>query len=210
MLPLQDQSGIPMKKARIIKELKEWGIFGGIVLTLYLTGLLTDVAAFAQRIVLATGVANPKIELATDNSPEAAYNFSLTDQKGNTVEFSEFKNKVIFLNFWASWCAPCVAEMPNIAAIYESFESSNDVVFIMLNLDKERAKAESFLAKKDYTFPVYYLNQSGLPNVYESNSIPTTFVIDKNGKIALQKTGMANYDNDNFRNFLNDLAASKP
>ena len=195
-----------MKKARLKKELKEWGIFAIVLLTLYFTGLHTDVAAFAQRIVLATGIANPKIERTIEGPQDIAYSFSLTDLNGEQVEFSSFENKVVFVNMWATWCAPCIAEMPSIASLQESLAENDNIAFVMINVEQEHNKARKFMAKKGYEFPVYFSNQSGLPKAFHSNGIPTTLVIDTTGKIAYKKVGMANYDAESFQTFLTDLA----
>jgi thiol-disulfide isomerase/thioredoxin len=196
-----------MKKARIKKELKEWGIFAAVLLTLYFTGLHTEVAAFAQRMVLATGVANPKIERVVDGAEQIQYNFSLTDINGKEVAFSSLQNKVIFVNLWATWCAPCIAEMPGISSLYERYRTNEEIAIIMINVESEKDKVRKFIDKKGYEFPVYFTNQSGLPKSFQSNSIPTTLVIDKTGMITYKKAGMANYDADSFKDYLYKLSS---
>ena len=197
-----------MTKSKIKKEVKEWGIFAIILLTLYLTGLHTEVAALAQRAVLATGIANPDTEPLIEKE-KAAYNFTLTGLDGSTLDFETLKGKVIFINMWATWCPPCIAEMPSIQKMYDKYKSNPDVVFAMISFDKDPKKAESFLIKKDFNMPVYFPNATQIPKVYESRGIPTTFVIDKEGYVAYKVVGMANYDSDSFSEFLNGLLASK-
>ncbi|MDB5262341.1 MAG: alkyl hydroperoxide reductase [Adhaeribacter sp.] len=114
------------------------------------------------------------------------------------------KGKVIFMNFWATWCPPCIAEMPNIQSLYEKVKSEN-IAFVMVSLDDDPAKAQKFINRKKFTFPVYTPN-GALPPVYAGQVIPTTFVISPDGRIVARKDGMADYDNQEFREFLQNMA----
>ena len=194
-----------MASKKVKKEIRDWAIFAGVLLTLYLTGLHTDVAAFAQRMVLATGIANPNTEVVSDKT-KAAYDFTLDQLDGETLNFEDLKGKVVFINFWATWCAPCVAEMPSIDGLYEIYKDNSDVVFVMINVENKEDKVRKFLKKKKFSFSTYFPNASRIPKVYESKGIPTTFVLDKEGFIAYKKVGMASYDADNFVKFIARLA----
>ncbi len=195
-----------MTSSKIKKEVKEWGIFAIILLTLYFTGLHTEVAAFTQRIVLATGIANPDTTPLEDKE-KAAYDFTLTGLDGSTLDFETLKGKVIFINMWATWCAPCVAEMPSIKEMYSHYKDNPDVVFVMISFDKTAEKAGKFVKKKGYDMPVYFPNETQIPKVYESKGIPTTYVIDKEGYIVYRKVGMANYESKSFAKMLDGLIA---
>ena len=193
-----------MNKIKVKKELKEWGIFASVLLILYLTGLHTHVAAFAQRVVLATGIANPNVEEVVDKE-KAAYDFTLNGLDGDILDFESAKGKVVFINFWATWCAPCVAEMPSIEELYGKYKDNPDVVFAMINLEMKEDKVRKFINKKEFTFPIYFPNETRLPKIYESSGIPTTFVLDKEGFIAYKKVGMANYSAASFTKFIDKL-----
>lgn len=190
-----------MASNKVKKEIRDWAIFAGILLTLYLTGLHTDVAAFAQRMVLATGIANPETEIKKEKT-KAAYDFTLNQLDGETLNFEDLKGKVVFINFWATWCAPCVAEMPSINSLYKIYEDNPEVVFVMINVENKEDKVRKFIKKKKFSFPIYLPNASQIPRVYESKGIPTTFVLDKDGYIAYKKVGMANYDANSFVKFI--------
>lgn len=190
-----------MASNKVKKEIRDWAIFAGILLTLYLTGLHTDVAAFAQRMVLATGIANPETEIRKEKT-KAAYDFTLNQLDGVTLDFEDLKGKVVFINFWATWCAPCVAEMPSINSLYKIYEDNPEVVFVMINVENKEDKVRKFIKKKKFSFPIYLPNASQIPRVYESKGIPTTFVLDKDGYIAYKKVGMANYDANSFVKFI--------
>lgn len=193
-------------------------IFGG----LYLTGLHTEVIGQAQRLLLATGLIKPNVPAATEPAaskltgiadssgtpepafPPADYSFNLQTLQGESVSLKSLKGKVVFMNFWATWCPPCVAEMPNIQSLYEKMPA-DQVAFVMVSLDDNPPKAGKFIAKKGFTFPVY-MPAGPVPQAYASQVIPTTFVISPDGRVMARHDGMADYDNASFRDFLLKLA----
>ena len=180
------------------KELRELGVIGLLILILYLTGLHTDVAAFAQRVILETGLITPSTETVEDVYLD--YDFELKTLEGEHVSFRQFENKVVFINLWATWCPPCIAEMPGIQDLYSSIDH-DDIEFVMITIDRDTQKPPKFIERKGYTFPVYYPEDS-FPELLRAPSIPTTFVFDKSGKLISKKVGMAKYNRKSFRNFL--------
>ncbi len=183
---------------KLKKELIEWGVIISIIAVVFATGLQTMIASTLQRAILYTGIIKP----ALDEEPlgEIDYNFSVIDSKGNEIPMETFRGKTIFINFWATWCPPCVAEMPDINNLYQSIDDPN-VAFIMLSVDKDPRKAREFMDNKAYDLPLYF-SAGPMPSILKGRSIPTTFVIDPNGKIIMKNSGMAQYDNEEFRNFL--------
>ncbi|MFY0607010.1 MAG: TlpA family protein disulfide reductase [Cyclobacteriaceae bacterium] len=185
-----------MSKKTYRRELIEWMILVTVGVTLYMTGLHTQLIGQIQRVVLATGFISPDI----NEEPQAAdFNFVLTDVNGDDLPFSELKGETIFLNFWATWCPPCIAEMPDIESLYQSVGDS--VRFVMVSVDKDQTKAKAFVELKRYEMPIYFAN-SGIPREFQSRSIPTTFIISPSGNIVVKQTGMAQYDTDDFIEFL--------
>jgi thiol-disulfide isomerase/thioredoxin len=182
----------------------EWSLWLGIPLVLYLTGLHTDVAAGVQRGLLATGLINPRTESPATSIVKANYNLTLQALDGEKISMKNLKGKVIFLNMWASWCPPCVAEMPGIQKLYNRTDTAK-VAFVMLTLDENLDKARRLVRRKEYTFPVYSVG-SALPAVYATQSIPTTFVISRDGEIVMRHEGMADYNSPEFRAFLSKLS----
>ena len=189
------------------KILKDWGLLAVVFLTLYLTGLHTHVAAFAQQMVLKTGFITPDYGIAPEKAKDADFNFPLTTIDGQPASLSDFKGKVIFLNLWATWCPPCRAEMPDIQKLYEQ-KGSDDIVFVMLSLDKDPNKPKAYIDKKKFTFPVF-TPAGNVPEVFKSQSIPTTYVISPEGKIVSKNVGMAKYNTKAFRNYLTKLATKE-
>lgn len=180
------------------KELREWGVFLAILAGIYFMGG----HILLQRLILSTGILNPQTKLS--NPEKAEYDFDLISSEGKTLHFSELRGKVVFMNLWATWCPPCIAEMPNIHSLYQEM-ASEQIVFVMLSLDEDPEKAREFVKKKGYSFPIYFL-KNRLPSVYDTQSIPTTFVISPQGQIASKNYGMANYNTKNFKDFLKKLS----
>ncbi|TVZ27097.1 thiol-disulfide isomerase/thioredoxin [Gillisia sp. Hel_I_86] len=189
-------------------NLIEFGITGTIILTLFLTGLHTEVFGFVQRGILKTGLMDPDVESKStaaelSKNPKADFNLSLINSKGERVEMEELRGKVIFFNIWATWCPPCVAEMPGINNMYNDMKG-DDIAFIMLSVDNDFQKAIDFNKRKGYDFEVYKLAGS-LPPMYASQAIPTTYIIDSKGNLALTHEGMGDYDSKEFKAFLTSL-----
>lgn len=123
-----------------------------------------------------------------------AIDFTLTDQYGNKHTLSDYKDKVVFLNFWATWCPPCIKEMPDIQKIYSEYGSNQEDVIIIgvanpsseefpNNADASKEEIIAFLDDNEYTFPVVFDETGVLLRDYFINAFPTTFLIDKEGNI---------------------------
>lgn len=118
------------------------------------------------------------------------YRWMLRDAGGGPVSMEHYRGKVIFLNFWATWCPPCVAELPEIQKAYDRY---GDRVAFMLVTDQEPGTVRHFFEKHGYELPVYYLSGT-VPGAFQYRTIPTTFIISRDGKIVLRKGGAANWD----------------
>jgi thiol-disulfide isomerase/thioredoxin len=192
------------KNSNFKKPLLEWGIMLVAALLLYVSGLHTEVIGRVQQGILFSGIMRPDVEetlpAAENKDPEADFSMELRNQQGEWISMKDLRGKVIFLNLWATWCPPCVAEMPGIDALAKKIDDE-DVVFLMLSLDKDFEKARQFRKRKDFSFDVYAL-EGKLPKMYYSQSIPTTYVISADGKLVLTHTGMSDYNTEEFKEFL--------
>ncbi|WP_062237944.1 peroxiredoxin family protein [Fictibacillus sp. FJAT-27399] len=121
--------------------------------------------------------------------------FKLNSLDGKTISLSQYKGKTVFLNFWASWCPPCQAEMPEMQRFYKEHRSK-DVVILAVNLTSEdsREAAKTFAKKHHVTFPVLYDEKGKVGGKYHAFTLPTTYVIDKSGTIAQLHIGPLNAD----------------
>lgn len=191
-----------MKTKSTKRNIIEWALIIGIPLIIYLTGWHTEVLGTIQRVVLSTGVIQPDF-IPENEQPEADYNLLLKSFDGEFISLDNYRGKTIFINFWASWCPPCVAEMPSIQDLYKSVDTSK-VKVVLINLDDDIEKGKSFLESKNFTMPNYRL-AGHVPMVYQSSTIPTTFVVSPSGKVVLKTKGMADYNSESFINKLNNL-----
>jgi peroxiredoxin len=117
-----------------------------------------------------------------------AYDFELQTLEGETVTLSGLRGQPVILNFWASWCPPCVGEMPYLQEIYEEWEGKG-LKLLAVNLDSNAALARNFLEKEGLTLPVLLDNLQNVAERYNINGIPTTFFIDKDGIIREKVVG---------------------
>ncbi len=166
---------------------------------LYGTGYHTEVIGKLQSVILYTGLFQPDVEESIQHGNLADYDMPLLTINGERTSLSEFEGKTIFLNFWATWCPPCIAEMPNIQALYDGIDD-DDIVFVMASLDRDPQKAWDFTKRKEFTFPVYSVIRK--PRIYDTSMVPTTYVISPDGTIVMMHAGMAKYNTDDFRAFL--------
>lgn len=126
-----------------------------------------------------------------NNDKTPAIDFELKDQYGKTHKLSDYKGKVLFLNFWATWCPPCKMEMPDIQKIYEKYEKQgekSEVVVLSVAApntqdEKDIDGIKAFLEENGYTYPVLMDDGGYTFGAYRISSLPTTFMIDKEGNV---------------------------
>ncbi|MBK7099370.1 MAG: TlpA family protein disulfide reductase [Sphingobacteriales bacterium] len=123
---------------------------------------------------------------------------------GNQIDTKNMDGKVVFINFWATWCPPCIAEMPSVDELYSKYKNNSDIVFILADADANFAKSTAFMKQRSFDLPVFAY-QSNPPSEWFEGSLPTTVVLDKKGNIAYKHAGAANYSSDKFIGFIEDL-----
>ncbi len=122
--------------------------------------------------------------------------------QGNTVNLQQEKGKVIFVNFWATWCPPCLAELPSINGLYQKVKNNPNILFVTVDVDNNLEKSTQFIREKGYDLPVYGGDPIHVPDKLYENGIPTTLVIDKKGDVVFTHFNRANYDSDEFEQFI--------
>lgn len=167
-----------------------------------------SVKAFMIQGLMEIGLFKPNVSIETlPATPDSSY-IKFKDAKGKIVNLNELKGKVVFINFWATWCPPCLAEMPSINKLHQQFKSDADVVFLMIDADSDFPKAQTYMDKRKYQMPVYTF-ASELPKELFKGSLPTTIVFDKKGRISFNEVGAANYSNPKFIAFIKQLKELK-
>ncbi|MGI4736622.1 MAG: TlpA family protein disulfide reductase [Janthinobacterium lividum] len=194
---------------------KNWGelLFFTAFLVVMTTDLRQPVLSTMQRVLLATGLwratppTPPADALPVQFASERSYPLSLplVTVDGRPANLSQFRGKVVLVNLWASWCPPCLAEMPGLQALYQKVDTSK-VAFVLISLDENQNKARALLKRKHFTMPVFF-PAAPLGAPFASSSIPYTVILTPQGRVADRHSGMADYDTPEFKAALEKLAS---
>ncbi|WP_184543474.1 TlpA family protein disulfide reductase [Mucilaginibacter sp. FT3.2] len=196
---------------KILKIIKSNIIFIAMMILVIITIVNPTAKSYLIRGLMAVGMFQPDPteyahhHEAFANLPDYRYR----DTNGDTIAISNLKNKVVFVNYWATWCPPCLAEMPSINNLRQKFKNNPQVVFIMVDADNNTPKANAFLQKNNYDLPLY-TSVNAFPDTLLDGSIPTTLIFGKDGSLKYKRTGAADYNTDKFREFLEKEASPNP
>lgn len=170
-----------MRKLTERAQLSRRAVIGGGVAIA--ADLLLQTAASAQEAMLLQRV--PDLPQAPD--------FELPDLDGNTVRFADHKGKVVLVNFWATWCPPCRAEIPSMERAWSKLEEG-DVAMLALHVGGDSDKIWAFLADFNVTFPVLIDKSSKVSKEWQTIGLPTTYIADGQGRKALRAIGGREWD----------------
>ena len=132
--------------------------------------------------------------------------FTWQDEYGQTVSLDNFKGDVIFLNFWATWCAPCAYEMPAFNFLQNRY-GAGDFKIVAINVGKEPLeKVNAFLQKNNLDALSLYMNpENNLTSLFGTNTLPTTYIINRQGQIIAGKAGLASWMSPDMMSFIEQL-----
>ncbi len=178
---------------------KHWSniLFFLLLILLIIPQTRMPIQVFVQRLISfsPSEVAEDKREVLND------YQWGLRKLDGSAADVSESREKVTIINLWATWCPPCVAEMPSFQKLHDSYGDQVDFYFVT---SEEPEKVQRFMTKNNYSMPIY-LQASSAPKLLQSNALPTTFVISKSGEIVINETGTADWNSKKMRELLDKL-----
>jgi thiol-disulfide isomerase/thioredoxin len=129
-----------------------------------------------------------KLNQAAPEVGSPAPDFELASASGESIRLASFLGKPVLVNFWATWCAPCVLEMPNIQKVYDKYPGAFAVIAV--NADESQVKVESFLKEMGLTFPAVLDPGSRVQALYRLRGYPTTYFIDSQGVVRFRHIGM--------------------
>lgn len=165
-----------------------------------------DARSWVLKQLIAVGLFNVKIEedAQVGHPLQNDLSFSFSDANGKEMTTADLKGKVVFLNFWATWCPPCRAEMPSLNELYNTLKDDDRIFFLFISEDEDTVKARNYLQKHGFDIP--FITRSGrIPPGIFSGTLPTTIVLNKEGRIVLKHEGIANYNTSEFRQQLKNL-----
>lgn len=146
----------------------------------------------------------PSVIDVEDREHISEKNWVLMDLEGNRVNLKDYKDQVIFVNFWATWCPPCRAELPYLEEFYQDYHTK--IAFLLVS-NEDGEIVENFFHKEQFDLP-NYKSISRPPAIFlETNSIPASYIIDKKGRVAVAKTGAARWNSSFFYRKLDQILA---
>jgi thiol-disulfide isomerase/thioredoxin len=145
--------------------------------------------------------------VGTAPKPLDPIEFELQDLKGKYIKLSGLKGKVVFLNFWATWCGPCRTEMPSMQRLYEQFKDQG-LEILAVDLQEDKTRVQSFVKELGLTFTVLLDTKGTVGAQYTARAIPTTYLLDRQGFVFARTVGAREWDTPEmlelFRHILKD------
>ena len=142
----------------------------------------------------ATGDPARALDLIKPNRPQQAKDFSVAALEGGKVRLADLKGKVVFLNLWATWCGPCMEEMPAMERLWQRYKDQGLVV-IALSMDSSGAKiVKPFIEQAKFTYQVALDPKMEIAQLYGAHSVPSTFIIDRSGTLRAIALGPRDWD----------------
>lgn len=178
-----------------------------LVLILPFAGLILTREDFLQRQKapsITEGAVLKTLNIEKFDKRIPASDFTLKDLNGNTVRLRDLKGKVVFLNFWATWCPPCRLEMPTMEELHKEF-SDQGLVILATNFRESPDEVRSFLKQHSLTFTTLLDEQERAFGLYRAWSLPTTYLINKNSEIVGKVIGYRDWHSSQAKAFFRQL-----
>lgn len=180
--------------------------------------LVLAVFAFISMYWLVTGGsphdhsdAVPSAQAAEKSKALMAPPFSLPNINGKTVSLSDYKGKWVFVNFWATWCGPCVMEMPMLAKLHSTMKGQKFEMLAINTMEQTTPdQVKKFTKDNKIPFTVLLDNDNKIGKTYFVQSLPTTYVISPAGEVYTQAVGVREWDSDEVVKYFKDLVSGKP
>lgn len=132
------------------------------------------------------------------------YDVLFQDSAGDVINLTKLKGKVVVINYWAKWCLPCLAEMPDLNQLYLDLKDNSNIVFMAVDIEGDAEKGAHFMKKRKFSIPVYHI-KTELPEDLRTSAIPTTIILDKKGLLLNKHVGIMNFKSVKFKEALRQL-----
>ncbi len=170
-----------------------------------LSQLRREATPVPQQIEDSTGIGGHD-EHGTVAAGEKAAPFQLTDLQGDSVSMADLRGKVVFLNIWATWCAPCREEMPSMEKLYQGLQGEKGFVMLAVSQDtSSRQEVVAYVKKHGYHFDVLLDPKNAVAEAYNVSGVPETFIIDRQGRIVAHHSGAFDWSQPAIRDALEEL-----
>lgn len=185
--------------AKEIYQLYRAGVLSGSASSLAFRPTASIQRAEAASIVTRMAIPDQRVRMASEKAslqwkgdPELDFEAQLTD--GRNFKLSDQAGKVVLLNFWATWCGPCVGEMPSLEKLYSAYSTNEDVEIIAINCAESSNTVKNFISKQNYHFPVVCDPKGEISSAYGIDAIPCTIVFGRDGTILNAYSGALPYN----------------
>lgn len=142
--------------------------------------------------------------LSAGAQAEPAPDFTLKSNTGENVRLEEQRGKVVMINFWASWCAPCRQEMPLLDELYQRYERAG-FTLLGINVEQDSSAAQRFLSDVGVSFPILFDPTSEVSRAYQVSAMPTTVMVDRDGQVRYVNRGYRPGDEEKYREQIREL-----
>lgn len=195
-----------MKLQLFRKKLSIANTLEGIFMALALIVLFSPSAkALLVRGLMLVGLFQPDLPVPVKTPGNMSLpTITFQDANGHALNLNNQKGKVIFMSFWATWCPPCIAEMPSINTLHEKLKSNKNVVFMMVDADRDFSLSVPFMKKHQFMLPLYEANGPVPENLFDS-SIPTAVIFDKRRQLVFRQKGAGDYSSPTASDYLVNL-----
>lgn len=140
-----------------------------------------------------------------DKQYEQAVDFTLKDLQEKTYQLSDLKGKVVYLNFWATWCSPCIQEIPELVEIHQEFKNQGFEILGLTVQGSDKEKAYQLMKEYKIPYPLLWGNDSDVGERYKIRVMPTSFVVDREGRIHQQIIGVTKNQKERIENAIKEV-----
>ncbi len=172
-----------------------------VILVLIIPGTRKPIQIFLNKALSFS----PSITSVEDRKSIGSYEWSLEKNNRDRENLSQYEGEVVLINFWATWCPPCIAEMPSFQDLYADYQDK--IIFIFVS-SEDHETVRGYLNRKNMTLPAYRpLSQP--PQPLNGNTLPTTYLINREGNIVIEKVGAADWNSDAVRKTIDGLLSPR-